>query len=127
MGVTVPRNFDAQGIPVEPPQSVPVLQSASQAEQEAKEGTDGASSGLTFAILDLQITPPAMHIAPSYAYFSRNPALQAPLVWGAPPFDHTVDRQLPISKRARKVCSKCNYLECNAPYVYSALQICLHL
>jgi hypothetical protein len=52
-GVTVPSNFEAQGIPVEPPQSESVLQCASLAKQEAAKNTDA-----------LHIPPPVMHLAP---------------------------------------------------------------
>jgi hypothetical protein len=82
---------------------------------KVNESTAEASSGLSFAAPALQISPPAMHLAP-YPYFPIHQALQAPLVWGgAPPFQHTVSQQeLPRRKRAWTVHSKCNNLECTA-------------
>jgi hypothetical protein len=85
--VTIPINFEEQSIPVEPPQSEPVMQSASLAEQEATGNTNA-----------LQIPPQVMHLTP-YPYFLRHQSLPAPLAWGAPPFHHTIDQQLTNRKR----------------------------
>jgi hypothetical protein len=84
-GVRVPRDFEAQVIPVEPQQSEPVM----QIEREANES---------------KIPPPTMHLAP-LPCFQVHQALQAPLLaWGAPPFHpHTAGQ---TKKRARKVCSR---------------------
>jgi hypothetical protein len=95
-GVRVPRDFEAQVIPVEPQQSEPVR------EANKSEGTARA----------LQI-PPTMHLAP-LPYFKVHKGLQAPLAWGVPQFHHHTASQ--TKKRARKVCSNCNNLACKAPY-----------
>jgi hypothetical protein len=78
--VTLPSNFEVQGIPVKR------LQSASCAEQKANESTAGAASGLVFANPALQIPPPVMHLACPLLILSNtsDPWLQAPpLAWGA--------------------------------------------
>jgi len=112
--MTVPGNFEAQGIPVEPQQSEPVLQSVSRGATEQERASKGTAAG---AVPALQFPPPAMHLVPHPYLLIPSLQFRSPAIHLAAHLPIIQARGVPTTtrKRARKVCSKCNAAECNAP------------